>query len=248
MPLIKPLTGLLLIATATLASAGSFYATSGGWVYDAMGTVTSGSQLDFKNDLNLKTTDKGEFTLGYIPAKLGWIPGLDFGYVHLAAEGMQNIPRTVRFGVLPLPERTPIATSAAIDDFDASIRWPWVWQHYTISGGVTVARLKGAVVVADSNTGAQNRQPIEQTFPLLSIGASYTPIESLRFNARGDYIQYSGDSAQTIEAGVFYKFFGPVGLEAGWRQRRFKINSGNGYNFDARLSGARIALRFEFSR
>lgn len=243
-----PLLGLLWSALVPVAEAGSYYATSGGWVYDVKGRVQLNEPLDLQRDLHLRTTDKGEFTLGYIPEKLGWIPGLDLGYVHLAAEGEQTVGRPVQFGPLSIGQASVVATSAAIDDIDACIRWPYVWANASASAGVTVVRLNGNVVVADTNTGQQNNQPIDEIFPLLSLAGSYRPIDNLRLSARGDYIQYSGNTAHTLEAGAFYKFLGPVGFEVGWRQRRFKINNPNGYNFDARLSGARIALRFEFSR
>lgn len=242
--------GLGFALSPALAHADDFYLAGGGWNYKLKGNVTSTTHLDFNDDLHMETTRKGEISLGYIPDKLGWIPGVDFNYVKLAARGNQVMTSTTTTGLIPITttSSTSVETSLDLNDIDASFRWPYVWNDFSASAGLTIAKLQGNTVYTDPSARIQYNQAIDQTFPLISVGMRYFPSNSLSFTARGDYISQGENKAQTIELGTFWKIIGPLGLEAGWRQRAFKVKSDNGYRIDSKFSGARAALRLEFSR
>ncbi len=230
--------------TAQAQSQGYIY--GGGWVYEPSGSVTNrGEALDLEQDLNLKGKSRRELGLGFSPAAFGWLPGLDFNYVRIVTKGTQTAQATTDFGTLPIVTGETIANSSAINDFDASIRWPYDLGKLRLSGGFTVAHLDGDITVSNPDSGASDTLQIRETFPLASLGLRYTPVPSVVLSARGDYVRYEGNQAHTWEASVLWNLLGPVGLEAGWRERRFLIDDGS-ERYDTRLKGARIALRMSF--
>lgn len=234
----------LLVSPAHARSQGYIYA--GGWVYEPTGSVNNGGEaLDFERDLNLEGKSRRELGLGFSPAAFGWLPGLDFNYVRIATKGTQTAQVTTLFGTLPIQTGEAIANASAINDFDASIRWPYDLGKLRLTGGFTIAHLDGDVTVSNPDSGASDTLQIRETFPLASAGLRYTPLPSVVLSARGDYVRYQGNLAHTLEASVLWNLLGPVGVEAGWRERRFVIDDGS-ERYDARLKGARIALRMSF--
>lgn len=220
----------------------------GGWGYGLKGNVVNGGEpLDFQRDLDLKGTARQQYALGCAPAQSGWLPALAADYVRIGARGRQNISATTRFGVLQVSPATTAITSAEVNDLEFSARWGWQpgFADLRLLAGIGLTRLDGLVVVADANSGERQQQTVDQTFPLLSLGAVWQPTKLIALRLNGEYISYKGDTAQGLEALASWQFLGPLGLEAGWRMRRYAV-SNNSFSFDARLSGARVGMRFEF--
>lgn len=236
------------------AAEASWYGQLGIWDYVARGSVTDQSRLDLQDDLGLRSQDLGDYLLGFRPGSPDrrWLPGLELSYVHLAAEGSQELSGLELpgpglpplFGGLPLLDGGTAQSTAEIDDLEVRAHWPWQLGSLMLGTGLNLTWLNGLIVVADADTGEADRQHIDQIFPSLSLSASWQPWDALRLSLSGSYLQYQGDRAQSLEASAHWRFYGPVGLEAGWRQRAYKVESGE-YLVDARLSGARLGLRVE---
>ena len=241
--MVRMATATALVLLCNVAQAGSFYGLIGGWAYDITGTYTNTSELDLQDDLGLKSTARQNYTLGYTPTAPGWLPRLEFDYVRVAADGQQ------RFSLLPVAG-LPAATETVVDDrtnvndFELTAHWPWQLGSFALLGGFTLTHLNGSITAADENNGQQQTQKISETFPLLSVGVEWRPLESLRLSLSGDYIRYSGNRADELEARVLWKVLGPVGLEAGYRQRRYRIDEPNN-KLDAKVAGARIGVLME---
>lgn len=237
----------LLLSPVAQAESGRVYASVGGWAYDITGTYTNTRELDLEDDLALQSTARQNYVLGYSPAQLGWVPALEFDYTRIAATGQQRFPLLPVTGFDPitglLPE-TVVDDRTSVNDFELTARWPWQLGSFRLLGGFTVTTLHGQITAADETNGQQGTQKINETFPLLSLGLEWQPAPSLRVSLSGDYVQYSGNRADELEASVLWKFLGPVGLEAGYRQRRYKIND-NVNKLDARVAGARIGVVME---
>lgn len=234
---------LCLTASASADDGYLAYGFIGGWAYTTKGTVDNGGPLDFQRDLGLRTTARRDYALGYAPATTGWIPAVDFDYLRIGTRGVQHFNGASVVGLPVIPASTT-NSSAEINDFELSARWPWLWRDFRFSGGLTLTQLDGAVIAANARNGVSEREKISQLFPLASVAVSWQPIDRLRLSMHGDYIEYQGNRAQSLEASIFWRMLGPVGLEGGYRQRSYKIHEGN-YLLDARLSGARIGIRME---
>lgn len=241
---------LLLATGAARADGGFVHAFIGGWAYDVTGTTETTSRLDFEDDLGLRSTDRKSYALGITPAQPGWLPALEFDYTRIAADGRQTVSLLPFVGAEPVPGALPVSTTVQIDDrtriqdAELSARWPYRWNTLSLAGGFSLAWVKGSVTVADSDTGQQQRQPVNQVFPLLSLAAQWQPTAALRFTLSGDYVQYKGNRADEIEARVLWKFLGPVGLQGGYLRRRYKITEPD-YRLNAQVGGARIGVVIE---
>ncbi len=235
--------------STTQAAPARAYAFIGGWAYDISGTFTNTSELDLQDDLGLQPTARENYVLGYTPAKSGWIPALEFDYTRIAADGQQRFQTLPTTGLEPVtgivvPTETVVDDRTSVNDFELTARWPWQIGAFTLLGGITLTTLNGSIMVADESNGQRQTQNINETFPLLSAGVEWQPIESLRLSLSGDYVQYDGNRADELEARLLWKFLGPIGLEGGYRQRRYKINEPMA-RLDATVSGARIGLVME---
>ena len=238
------------VCTGAHAEGARAYGAIGGWAYDISGTYTNTSELDLQDDLNLQSTARSDYVLGFAPARFGWLPALELGYTRIAADGQQTFsllpstPLSPITGPLPVNTDTVIDDRTSINDFELTARWPWQLGHFTLLGGLTVTTLNGTVVTADDSGSQQQTQKVNETFPLLSVGVEWQPRPSLRFSLSGDYVQYKSNRADEIEARVLWKFLGPVGVEAGYRQRRYKIIDPMN-SLDAKVSGALVRLVME---
>lgn len=223
------------------------YGAIGGWAYDITGNYTNTSELDLQDDLGLRSTARSDYAVGYAPARLGWVPALELGYTRIAADGQQTfslLPTTPITGLLPVNTDTVVNDRTSINDFELTARWPLQLEQFTLLVGLTVTTLNGTVVTADESSGQQQTQKVNETFPLLSVGLEWQPHPSLRFSLSGDYVQYKSNRADELEARVLWKFLGPVGIEAGYRQRRYKIIEPMN-SLDAKVSGALVRLVME---
>lgn len=231
---------LCLALPRAAADSGQLFGFIGGWSYDFEGSYTNTAPLDLQDDLALRPTARKSYALGYQPAGSGWLPQLELDYTRIAASGQQ---RFVPFG-LPLAPETVVDNRTTVNDYELSVRWPWQLGAFRLLGGFTVTHLDGSVQAVDEASGIQQTQQVQETFPLLSLGLQWQPVESLRFTLTGDYVRYDGNRADEWEAKVLWKMLGPVGLEGGYRQRRYKINEPMNA-LDARVSGARFGVVME---
>ena len=221
----------------------------GGWAYDISGRYTNTSELDLQDDLALMTTARQSYALAYRPARLGWVPALELDYIRIAADGeqrFQNLPGTPLdpLAGLLVPAETVVEDRTSVNDFELTARWPWQRGAFRLLGGLTVRHLDGFVRVADESSGQQQTQPIKETFPLLSLGLEWQPVQSLRLSLSGDYVRYDGNQADEIDARIVWKVLGPIALEGGYRQRRYQfVEPMNA--LDAKVAGARIGLVLE---
>lgn len=241
---------LVLIFGGAHAEGARAYGAMGGWAYDITGTYTNTSELDLQDDLGLRSTARADYALGYVPAGFGWLPTLEFGYTRIAADGQQTFsllpvaPISPVVGLLPVSNETVVDDRTNINDFELTARWPWQLGQFTVLSGFTVTTLNGTVVTADESSGQQQTQKVNEIFPLLSLGLDWQPLPSLRFSLSGDYVQYKSNRADELEARVLWKFLGPVGVETGYRQRRYKIIEPMN-SLDARVSGVLVRLVME---
>ncbi len=241
----------LLVLSFSPAQAGDAraYAFIGGWAYDITGIYTNTSALDLEEDLGLQSTARQNYLIGYAPAQLGWVPMLEFDYVRIVADGQQRFQNLPATGLDPvtgmfIPTEAVVDDRTSVNDYELTARWPWRLGAFTLMGGITLTTLKGTVMVADESNGQQQTQKINETFPLLGLGVEWQPTDTLRLSLSGDYVQYDGNRADELEARLLWKLLGPVGLEAGYRQRRYKIIEPMNA-LDAKVAGARIGLVME---
>jgi len=222
----------------------------GGWGYRITGTYTNTSELDLQDDLGLKSTARQDHALGFHPGRAGWLPAVRLDYARIAASGLQRVPLVPPSPLDPLigvitPTETVVANRTSINDFELTTRWlvprRWLPETLELQGGFTLAALRGSVQVADETNGQQQTQSVNEVFPLASAAVHWQPLSTLRLSLSGDYVRYQDNRADELEAMLRWQAFGPVGLEAGYRQRRYRFNEPMNA-LDSRVAGWRVGM------
>lgn len=238
---IKPLAlcGLLLCgstAAAELNLAADY------WDYRVAGEVQRGDDVqDLETDFGVEARENLAYRLAWNTGPGWWRPDLAASHTPLQAGGQRNSGSGLRFGpVVLLPGGTAIG-DAALDDTDLSLRYPLRLGHGTVWGGLTIKRIAGTVTVRDASDTQEDRQRIDQTFPLLHAAASLPLNSWLTLGVQGNAAKYRDDQAYELRAGLSCGLVGPLGINLGWQLKRYRVNDGD-YRLDARLAGAQAGL------
>lgn len=227
---------LLAALLAPPAHAGEFSLSYGSWNYDISGSADSnGSRLDFESDLGVRAREKSVYLASWDTAP-GWWPDLAASYTPIRADGRKVFTRDTTFGGVVLQRNTSTAfADADLTDLDLTLRYPARLGSATVHGGVTVKRLNGEIRVKDESDAEENREPIDQTFPMAHLGFGLPLAEWLKLDAAANYVTYHGDQAFDGRVQAIL-ILGPFSLNAGWQRKAYKVHS-NRYLLDAELSG-----------
>lgn len=228
------LAGLALLAAAP-ARADELRALFGGWSYDFEGSIDDrGTHYDFKDDLDLKPLRRRGFALEIDTPEGGW-PDLTLTYTPMGAEGERIEEIT-----FPLPATREIRTDADFDAHEVVARWPLNSSPLRLSAGIALQRLRGRVVIDDSEEAQQRYERYDEIFPQLHAQVRMAG-RSLGLEAVAQGISYQGSRAIEFRALVEARFLSPLLVQFGWQEKRYEIELSD-YALDARVSGA--VLRF----
>ncbi|HHH51330.1 MAG TPA: hypothetical protein ENK76_03070 [Campylobacterales bacterium] len=72
------------------------------------------------------------------------------------------------------------------------------------------------------------------------------PATDLSFQLEGDYVSYSGNMLYDFELGARYTFFAGLGIEAGYKAMKIKIDNVDNFSMDTDFNGAYGKLVWDF--
>ena len=240
---IQVLAFLLAAAAAAPALAGEFRADGGVWIYRVRGFIdNNGQRLDFNRDLGVGTQRDGFVALEYAHGP-SWIPDVTVNYSRLGGSGATTTHPAV--GPVVIPGGSVTNTSSAhFNDVDVSARYEIALGSVGVSPGLTLKALNGDIVTRDDASGAESRQSYREVFPMLHARVVWAPGRILRFAAQGNWIARGGDQAWEYAVSAEPRLIGPLGLYAGWQEKRYRVQSSG--QLDARLSGMRLGVILSF--
>lgn len=234
---------LLLIACGSAQA--EFRAVVGRWDYDLSGFVVDrGETYDFERDLGVQATGRRSVRLE-LGTPEGW-PDLAASFTELGARGQREESFDLESPLLPLPiesEPRRITSDADFDDLDLTARVPLQWGPAAVALGLTAKRLRGTVLIDDSDQPAPRRQEYDEVFPQLHADLRWPVTGFLALNAGLQGISYQGSRAVEWRAAVELRLLRRLLLEAGWQKKGYEITVGDD-RLDATLDGA--LLRFGF--
>lgn len=238
----KPVIAALLLGFAPVLQAAEFRAVAGHWRYDLTGQVTDrGQTYDFERDLGLRPSGRRSLLLDY-DTKAGW-PDFAVSYSQFGAQGERSETGTVGIGPIPIGSETRrLAADADFDDFDLTARLPLRLGSASLSLGLTVKRLRGELVIDDSEEPAPRRQNYDEIFPELHAQLRWPWSRFLTLAATLQGIEYRGSAASEYRAALELRL-GRLLLEGGWQEKRYEITLDN-YRLDSRLNGALLRAGF----
>lgn len=234
----------VLCSALPSAASAEFRVGLGGWRYDLSGfVVDQGKTYDFERDLGLEASGRRSLSLE-LDTKAGW-PDFAAGFTQLGAHGVhEETMAGGLIGPIPLPGTTrTVVSDSDFDDLDLTARVPLRWGAATVSLGLTVKRLRGQIVIDDSEEPAPRRQDYDETFPQLHAQLRWPITSFLALTGGAQGIAYEGSRATELRATAELRLLKRLLVEAGWQQKRYQI-SVDDYRLDAKLDG--VLLRFGF--
>lgn len=214
----------------------------GGWRYELSGSVTDrGETFDFDNDLGLRTSGRRSLLLEF-DTKKGW-PDFAASFSQIGAQGQHEETSTIGIGPIPIEMGTRTLTSDAdFNDYDLTARVPLRVGRAVISFGLTAKRLRGDLVIDDSEEPAPRRQNYDEVFPALHAQLRWPLSRFLTLAGAVQGIEYNGSKASEYRAALELRLLKLL-VEVGWQEKRYEITLDD-YRLDARLDGALLRLGF----
>jgi hypothetical protein len=214
----------------------------GGWHPELAGSVTDrGETFDFQDDLGLDASGRRSVLLELDTGRGRW-PDWSASYSPLAAAGA----REHETALIVVPGETRrLAATADFDDYDLTARYPLRWRAFQLSLGLSVKRLRGVIVIEDSEEPAPRRERYDEIFPQLHAGLRWRLGSLMHLVGQAQGVEYDGSRAVEYRAAAELRVLEPLLLELGWQEKRYKIGLSD-YALDAKLDGflLRVGLLF----
>jgi outer membrane protein len=211
-----------------------------GWVEDAS-TAGSG-RADLEDDLQLDDQTAG-FAWLRVMHPIPLLPNAKLSYTPLQFEGSGSSSFT--FAGATYNER--VDSEAQLDQWDAALFYEVLDNVVDLDVGLNVKVLDGYFKTTSQTTGETRQVDFSAPIPMLYANAGVNlPLTGLSLAVEGSAVGYSGHSLSDIKAGVRYTMLGVVGLEAGYRALRVKIDDLEDVSADVKVGGPYLGVAARF--
>lgn len=221
---------LSLLITAPLpASALNGHLSIRYWDYRLEGGTTDTERLDFQRDLSARTDDRIGLALWLRPSP-AWLPELGYRRSPLDVSGQQTRQTGLQIGDLTLlPQTREALVDADLDNHSLTARYTITMSPaISLLPGLTLRQIDGVVRIRDGDDIAVDDERIDEWFPQLHLALRWQPQPALALHLTGEWIEASGRLADGFEAAVRWSpAEGPVAIEAGWAQQRYRFSAGD---------------------
>jgi len=210
------------------------------------GTVQyQGSPIDIENDLKWK--DEGDiFLKAYFEHPLPIIPNIKVGYTEFGHSGAGVINQNFEFGGKIYTVGSNIDSAFDLKMYDLTLYYELLDNWINIDAGLNVKYIDGAISVKN-NTGLSESTDFQVPVPMLYAKARFdVPTTDLSFQAEGNYVTYDGNRLYDAEVGVRYTLALGLGLEAGYKTMKLKLDDIDDLSMDTDFSGAYGKLVWDF--
>ena len=248
---------VVALATTAMADTIGGEIAIGGWHHDPSGWVqypantTDANKIDLDDDLKLDT--KSEI---YVRAKLEHpipvLPNIKLAYTQVRSHGDTVSTRGFKFGDIDFPANAAITTDAQLDSYDATFYYELIDIGFDFDLGLTVRYVDGFTDL--SATGGVLTSPLHQrndisTFiPMLytNIRVPVPFIDDFSIGLEGNYVTYDGSTVYDLQADLRYTVFMGLGIEAGYRAQKYKLNDVDNTSSDIDIQGLFIGAVWDF--
>jgi len=210
------------------------------------GTVQyQGTTIDIENDFKWK--DEGDmFVKAYFEHPLPIIPNIKVGYSEFGHSGTGVLTKNFEFGGKIYTIGSSIDSVFDLKMYDLTLYYELLDNWINIDAGVNVKYIDGAISV-DNNIGLSESTDFQVPVPMLYAKVRFdVPTTDLSFQAEGNYVTYDGNTLYDAEVGVRYTLALGLGLEAGYKTMKLKLDDIDDLSMDTDFSGAYGKLVWDF--
>ncbi|WP_457593850.1 TIGR04219 family outer membrane beta-barrel protein [Hydrogenimonas sp.] len=241
----------LLFCAAVTASADTIGGeiSAGGWNHDPSGWVeypTGSDKVDLDKDLNLDTRTE-LFLRAKIEHPVPLLPNIRLGFTKNRSSGDGTISRTFNFGGASFAASEKVHTETKLDTYDATFYYEIVDTGIDLDLGLTARYIDGFVDLKSLTTGRAEKTEFTGVFPMLYANARVPlPLTGLSIGAEGSYVTYDGSTLYDLQADVRYTFAMGLGIEAGYRAQKIKLDDVENTSTDIDIEGLFIGAVWDF--
>ncbi|BDY13094.1 TIGR04219 family outer membrane beta-barrel protein [Hydrogenimonas cancrithermarum] len=241
--------------TATADTIGGEIAV-GGWNHEPSGWIqypsnpTDANKIDLNKDLNLDT--KSEI---YIRAKIEHpipiLPNIKLAYTQATSSGEGESTNDYQFGDITIPAGSKTSTDAQLNSYDATFYYEIIDIGMDLDLGITARYIDGYTdITVNPGTPGEQHDKSDLSFVLPLIYANVrVPIpffEGLSVGAEGNYITYDGSTVYDLQADLRYTFTMGLGVEAGYRAQKYKLDDVEDTSSDVDIEGFFVGAVWDF--
>jgi len=240
---------LAIMALATSFSMADFIGGElnvGYYKHAPSGTVQYlGTPIDIENDLKWK--EEGDiFLKAYFEHPLPILPNIKVGYTEFGHSGSNLLGQSFRFGNTNYAMGVDTQSTFDLKMYDLTLYYELLDNWINIDAGLNVKYMDGKITVK-SNTGLSDETDFQVPVPMLYAKARFdVPTTDLSFQAEGNYVTYDGNTLYDVEAGVRYTLALGLGVEAGYKTMKLKLDDVDDLSVDSDFSGVYGKLVWDF--
>ncbi len=222
---------------------------AGGWNHDPSGWVqypTGSDKIDLDDDLNLDTR-----TELYLRAKIEHpvplLPNIRLAFTQNQSSGDGTLSKTFNFGGFTFVANEKVHTETKLDSYDATFYYEIVDVGMDFDLGLTARYIDGYVDITSLTTNRNEKTEFTGLFPMVYANARVPlPFTGLSIGAEGSYITYDGSTLYDLQADVRYEFAMGLGIEAGYRAQKIKLDDVENTSTDVDIEGFFVGAVFDF--
>jgi len=204
-----------------------------------------GTPIDIENDLKWK--DEGDmFVKAYFEHPLPLIPNIKVGYSEFGHSGAGVVNKNFEFGGKTYTVGSNIDSTFDLKMYDFTLYYELLDNWINIDAGINVKYIDGVISVKN-DAALSDSTDFQVPIPMLYAKARFdVPATDLSFQAEGNYVTYDGHTLYDAEVGVRYTLALGLGLEAGYKTMKLKLDDIDDLSMDSDFSGAYGKLVWDF--
>lgn len=231
------LVALFAVNTASADTLGLFVG-GGSWSHDPSGSFNSNQagsdNIDLESNLNF-SKESESYLWAAFEHPLPVLPNIRVEKTSLSHASTTG--GTFNFN------GNPVATGATLmtlDSTDAVLYYRLLDNWVNLDLGLNLRKLDGEFAIGSESL------TVSETIPMLYLSAQFDlPLTGLSVGADYKLVSYSGNSYNDARLRAAYEF-GVIGIEAGLRSTRLKLDDVDGVNADIEFKGLMIGAYLHF--
>jgi outer membrane protein len=246
----KTLAVLSVISTMGMADIIGGEVNIGYYNHTPSGTAEyQGDTIDIENDLKWKS-EGDMFIKAYLEHPLPIIPNIKVGYSTFGHNGSGSVNSAFQFGGKTFALNSNVDTKFDLKMYDLTLYYELLDNWVNVDAGLNVKYIDGLLSVKGKDlSGAIIDESADFNVPIPMLYAKVrldVPTTDLSFQAEGNYVSYDGNTLYDAEIGVRYTFALGLGLEAGYKTMKLKLDDVEDLSMDTDFSGAYGKLVWDF--
>ncbi len=243
----KRVSTLVIIATALYADTIGGELNIGYYNHIPSGTLQyQGSVIELENTLKWSSqTDL--FMKGYFEHPIPLIPNIKIGYSEFGHSGVGLVDRTFNFGGESYRVGTDIDSFFDLRMYDLALYYELLDNWINVDVGINVKYVDGSISIKNNTTGFLEATSFTVPIPMLYAKARFDlPTTNLSVQAEGNYVTYDGYTLYDVELGARYTFLLGLGVEAGYKSMKLKLDSIDDLSMNSDFSGIYGKIVWDF--